>query len=489
MNAQPARSMSLSPYREEEVEGEEEVDYEPYDPLDDEELRPTRAETRGEQRGSKPNMRLLGPLRMPKNTEGNSLTTDSEPQAQHTRISFNKEMGNPDADKDGEPDEDELAEALAINDPAARKFALRQLLKASKAVAAKEATEASIAGFRQGAQGTTRAVAKEPSVFDGTDKRLKFKQWTQTLQNYLEIKGQDESSYVSSAMTFLGGLPSNQASLLLHEKPAKEWGFVEWVEAMQDALVQIDPVHEARLKIHTAKLDKDENFNLFSQDFQSNLAVVNSSPDKMSSADALIRFRMALKGTMYSQHTEYNPVTRKPFKSLSDVLTVCRSLFQSRFPEGARGPVTPSQGHNGQGFGKGTRGYEQGPKRKFTTVPGPERSARVVTVGGERTPSIKKPRPMFRPFAGAVEGASTSFAEQQREPRCYRCKQIGHVRKDCPMPATQQKDNAKPKRNIGQAVKFLRETLQMALLACVGQLKYFTKGLRLALATIPVSIR
>ena len=110
---------------------------------------------------------------------------------------------------------------------------------------------------------TSKVFAAQPSRFDGKDKNLKFKTWAQSALHFLKVKGQDENTFVLSAASWLQGPAQQQTQGLFNQKPAKDWGFQEWVQAMQDALFQIDPVLESRMWLHEVRLTDAKDFPKF----------------------------------------------------------------------------------------------------------------------------------------------------------------------------------------------------------------------------------
>ena len=128
---------------------------------------------------------------------------------------------------------------------------------------------------------------------------MKFKTWAQSALHFLKVKGQDENTSVLSAASWRQGPAQKQTQGLFNQKPAKDWGFQEWVQAMQDALFQIYPMLESRMWLHEVRLTDAKDFPKFAHDFKDHMALIESDSEKMAKQDQINCFKRALHGTSY----------------------------------------------------------------------------------------------------------------------------------------------------------------------------------------------
>ena len=117
---------------------------------------------------------------------------------------------------------------------------------------------------------------------------------------------------VARAISFLSGDPQPQAMLLLHDKPAQQWRFSDWIEAMQGALFQMDPIYESRFWMQNAGMRKDGDFSRHAAEFRPCLANMLGGR-KMAMADQVQCVWRTLKGSGFYEQTEDDHSTHSIF--------------------------------------------------------------------------------------------------------------------------------------------------------------------------------
>jgi hypothetical protein len=217
------------------------------------------------------------------------------------------------------PWEKALDIALNIADPADRKtmvdaaIAMRDAFNKAEGKAKSQTTS----------KKPPRSVALAPNKFTGQGRGQSFKVWCEGLKNYMDVKGQDGSTAIATAMTFLEGAPLIQAMVLANQQVVWEWN--AWVNAMQSALFQVDPTQEARGWIHTCKLSQDSKFATYTEKFLLNVAILDSNGASMADLDQVAHFKRGLQGSMYDRPTDVDELTKGPFTTLTGIVGKCRA--------------------------------------------------------------------------------------------------------------------------------------------------------------------
>ena len=336
----------------------------------------------------------------------------------------------------------------AINepDPEKRSFIMHLLMDKQRAEVHVEVLKENVKAIRSDKKSPApvRAMAAQPSKFDGKDKKLTFKTWAASTKHYLEVKGQPEHTHVKSAATWLIDEPGRQTHLLFTEYPAEEWEYSEWVDAMQKRLFQIDPVHTARMAIHQAELKDVKEFPAFANTFTSNVALLSTENQPMAEADQVLHFRSALKSTYFYNQTSVDSLTNKPFATLSALLDKCRALYESRqaaMP--ARLVTLKERGSGSSRGGLANRGPFRGGRSGGGRFGGggPYRGGRFGggRYGGGRSGSVHN---------GGYDGEQA--AEQQLQEQrtgaaqegCFRCGKYGHQAAECPNPKKRKRQDS-----------------------------------------------
>ena len=83
------------------------------------------------------------------------------------------------------------------------------------------------------------SLASPPPKFSGKDDKMPWKSWTKLAEQFLAARGQNPRVHVVTAAAWLVDEPARHAMLLFQERPADEWDFHEWVNAMNRKLFQL----------------------------------------------------------------------------------------------------------------------------------------------------------------------------------------------------------------------------------------------------------
>ena len=258
-----------------------------------------------------------------------------------------------------------------------------------------------------------KVLASPPNKFDGKDKDLKFKTWATSVEHYLSFMGRAPDTFVASAVSWLAGPPQNQAMLLMQDKPAKHWVLYAWVEAMQAALCQVDPMHEARTWLHNAVMSRESDFSRFANQFRTNFAIVQTGGDKMAMADQILLFRQAIQGTSFYERTQVDHSTNKPFASLTSVMDMCITLYQGE-------PGSSKRASNGGGAA-GSNPNAKGRKTQGPTSPNANVDANATNKTAAPNGANKKRKDPPKSGAG----------------KCFKCGETGHWKNECPKKSRQ----------------------------------------------------
>ena len=252
--------------------------------------------------------------------------------------------------------------------------------------------------FKNAVSNKSNKLDNNTPIFSGTGPKDDIKSWLFIVENNFELLKVDENKKLNAISPYLRGLALQTLIKFKREYPDSTW--YEFKDLLERTFIH--PNRERNLRIQLRNLRQKESYDNFVNEF---LFILNQI-DYMEEDDKILYFTEGLKSK-----TKFEVLTRKPV-SLEDAILIASNYEHSK-------DEVPSIELNT--LRHRTYNMQQNFKRRF---PNQNRGNNGTTY----TKNESRGRPNYRNRSRS----SSRHSKSRKQPlRCYRCKKMGHMSKDC----------------------------------------------------------